>query len=244
VWHTSKVCHTSATPFAAKKTDCDTLPSTRNVKIAPVAKPFWLFDNLCGTWEMNNLLYEQILNFPHLRVDEVAIDSKTIYLNCHLDIDSGVCPQCLKACKTFKSYHTYTLRDLNIKWLLYHQRHTLSLTEKDNLAQAFKMAPVLEELYMLKHTFCALFDMDIPVEKAMTQINEWVEYAQTVSNEFLTTFLAFFKRQIIPITNYFKHKVSNAVTGGNNNIMTTVKRFTFNLTNFEHFKARCFAFKM
>ena len=121
---------------------------------------------------------------------------------------------------------------------------TLSLTEKDNLAQAFKMAPVLEELYMLKHTFCALFDMDIPVEKAMTQVNEWVEYAQTVSNEFLTTFLAFFKRQIIPITNYFKHKVSNAVTGGNNNIMTTVKRFTFNLTNFEHFKARCFAFKM
>ena len=48
----------------------------------------------------------------------------------------------------------------------------------------------------------------------------------------------------IPITNYFKHKMSNAVTEGNNNILRTVKRFTFNMTNFDHFKARCFAFKM
>jgi len=398
---------------------------------------------------MSNLLYEQILTLPHLKVDEVSVNSKTIYLNCHLDINSGACPQCLKACKTFKSYHTHTLRDLNIsgrevylvlrvkqfycqdcdryftqnipfadfnkgythrqskwifelsckqplseaaalvnmntktverifynhalpqgperyetltrmgidelswrkgkkdyiccltnldngetvdilrsrnkaaliahfqsiklkngvdfcqqiqviscdfwgpfldiaksvfpqaevvgdrfhwtmyinkvvdqsrkslrqafpkediykniKWLLYRQMHTLSPSEKDNLTQAFKMSPLLEELYMLKNTFCAIFDMDIPVEKAMTQINEWVEYAQTLCNEFLDTFLAFFKRQTIPITNYFKHKVSNAVTEGNNNIMRTVKRFTFNMPNFEHFKARCFAFKM
>ncbi|MBL7813633.1 MAG: transposase, partial [Saprospiraceae bacterium] len=36
---------------------------------------------------------------------------------------------------------------------------------------------------------------------------------------------------------------SNACTEGNNNLLRTVKRFTFNMTNFEHFKARCFAYK-
>ena len=132
----------------------------------------------------------------------------------------------------------------NIKWLLYRQMDTLSLDEKNTLDKTFKIAPHLEELHMLKNTFCAIFDMDVSVQCAMEQITEWVEYAKTVTNLFLQDFVAFFKRQIIPITNYFKHKISNAVTERNNNILRTVKRFTFNMTNFGHFKARCFAFKM
>ena len=131
----------------------------------------------------------------------------------------------------------------NIKWLLYRQMDTLSLIEKENLDKTFKLAPIVEELYMLKNTFCNIFDMDISVKEALTQIDDWVEYAQTVSNQFLDIFLAFFKRQKISITNHFKHKVSNAATEGNNNILRTVKRFTFNMTNFDHFRARCFAFK-
>lgn len=131
----------------------------------------------------------------------------------------------------------------NIKWLLFRQMDTLSPSERDILSKTFEISPMVEELYMLKNTFCNIFDMDISVNKAQLQIKDWLEYAQTVSNQFLDTFIAFFKRQAIPITNYFKHKVSNAVTEGNNNIMRTVKRLTFNMTNFDHFRARCFAFK-
>ena len=132
----------------------------------------------------------------------------------------------------------------NIKWLLYRQMDTLSSVEKEDLDKTFKLAPIVEELYMLKNTFCNIFDMNISVKEALSQIDNWVEYAQIVSNQFLDTFLAFFKRQQTPITNYFKHKVSNAATEGNNNILRTVKRFTFNMTNFDHFRARCFAFKI
>lgn len=132
----------------------------------------------------------------------------------------------------------------NIKWLLFRQMDTLKADELENLGKVFQLSPMMEELYMLKNTFCAIFDMDICPKDALIQIQDWVEYAQKVPNEFLGTFVAFFKRQIIPITNYFKHKVSNAVTEGNNNILRTVKRFTFNMTNFDHFKARCFAFKV
>jgi transposase len=132
----------------------------------------------------------------------------------------------------------------NIKWLLYRQMDTLSVEENNNLIKTFEIAPHLEELYMLKNTFCTIFDMDISVQNAMTLITEWADYAQTVTNVFLQDFVAFFKRQTIPITNYFKHKISNAVTEGNNNILRTVKRFTFNMTNFANFRARCFAFKM
>ena len=131
----------------------------------------------------------------------------------------------------------------NIKWLLYRQMDTLSPIEKENLEKTFKLSPIVEELYMLKNTFCNIFDMDISVKEALKQTDDWREYAQSVSNQFLDNFLAFFKRQKIAITNHFKHKVSNATTEGNNNILRTVKRFTFNMTNFDHFRARCFAFK-
>ena len=131
----------------------------------------------------------------------------------------------------------------NIKWLLFRKMDTLSQNEKDDLTNVFKISPLLEELYMLKNTFCAIFDMDIPAADALIQIDQWIQYAQSVANEYLNTFVAFFKRQAIPITNYFKHNVSNAVTEGNNNILRTIKRFTFNMTNFDHFRARCFAFK-
>jgi hypothetical protein len=42
---------------------------------------------------------------------------------------------------------------------------------------------------------------------------------------------------------FFKQKISNAKTEGNNNLLRTVKRMAFNMTNFAHFKARTFAFK-
>lgn len=157
----------------------------------------------------------------------------TCYINKVLD------QQRKKLRKEFPQEQTYK----NIKWLLFRQMNTLNLNEKHSLDKSFKNAPILEELYMLKNTFCSIFDMDICKDDALTKINQWVEYSQTVSNEFLDAFVAFFKRQAIPIMNYFKHKVSNAVTEGNNNILRTVKRFTFNMTNFDHFRARCFAFK-
>lgn len=158
----------------------------------------------------------------------------TMYINKVLDQERKSLRKAFPEQKMYK----------NIKWLLYRQMDTLSLDEKNTLDKTFKIAPHLEELYMLKNTFCAIFDMDISVQCAKEQITQWVEYAQTVTNLFLQDFVAFFKRQVIPITNYFKHKISNAVTEGNNNILRTVKRFTFNMTNFEHFRARCFAFKL
>lgn len=296
-----------------------------------------------------------MINLLHLKVDRLEISDKTINVYCHLDIQEQICASCLTSTREFKSYHTHTVRDLdisgrevylhirvkqfycrscksyftqkipfadsnksythrqskwifelsrkqplsevgalvnmhaktveriffdcalpqlsdpykryegvtrlgidelswrktfpkedlykNIKWLLFRPMHTLTPIEKENLDKTFKLTPILEELYMLKNTFCNIFDMEISIKEALTQIDEWVEYAQTVSNQFLDTFLAFFKRQQTAITNHFKHKVSNAATEGNNNILRTVKRFTFNMTNFEHFRARCFAFK-
>jgi transposase len=130
-----------------------------------------------------------------------------------------------------------------IKWLLFRPMNTLTPEEKENLDKAFQVAPVMAHLYELKNAFCRIFDTQTNLQNANELIENWLIKATKSGNEYLNNFIDFFKRQRTTITNYFKHKVSNAVTEGNNNILRTVKRFTFNMTNFDHFKARCFAFK-
>jgi transposase len=69
---------------------------------------------------MEKELYEVLLNLPNLRVDYVELNSKTIIINCHLDLPSGTCPSCLKAITNFKSYRTHNLRDLDISGRAVH----------------------------------------------------------------------------------------------------------------------------
>jgi transposase len=130
-----------------------------------------------------------------------------------------------------------------IKWLLFKQPDQISQQDTQSLQKAFTLSPILEELYQMKITFVALFESCFSYDFAVQQINLWIQQAQTLKNKALDDFVEFLNRQFEPITNFFKHPVSNAVTEGNNNLLRTVKRFTFNMTNFEHFKARCFAFK-
>lgn len=131
----------------------------------------------------------------------------------------------------------------SIKWLLFKQPDQNTKKETNVLQKALVLSPILEELYLMKNTFVAIFECQFSYDFAIQQINLWLEQAKKLKNDKLDEFVKFLERQFEPITNFFKHPVSNAVTEGNNNLLRTVKRFTFNMTNFEHFKARCFAYK-
>ncbi|MBL7814303.1 MAG: ISL3 family transposase [Saprospiraceae bacterium] len=131
----------------------------------------------------------------------------------------------------------------SIKWLLFKQPDQNTENETNVLQNALTLSPILEELYYMKNTFIAIFECQFNYDFAIQQVNLWLEQAKNLKNEKLDEFIKFLERQFEPITNFFKHPVSNACTEGNNNLLRTVKRFTFNMTNFEHFKARCFAYK-
>jgi transposase len=131
----------------------------------------------------------------------------------------------------------------SIKWLLFKQPDQNTKKETDILQKALVLSPILEELYQMKNTFVAIFECPFTYDFAIQQINLWLEQAKKLKNDKMDEFIKFLERQFEPITNFFKHPVSNAATEGNNNLLRTVKRFTFNMTNFEHFKARCFAYK-
>jgi transposase len=63
---------------------------------------------------MEKETYEILLNLPNLKVSSVEINTKTISIECHLDLLSGTCNSCQKPTSNFKSYRTHNLRDLDM----------------------------------------------------------------------------------------------------------------------------------
>jgi len=129
-----------------------------------------------------------------------------------------------------------------LKWKLIKRLEKLGETEVEDLQKAFEIAPELEEVYQMKNTFQAIFDSHFSYEFANTQVDLWLEHAKALKNQYLNTFIDLFERHRNNIMNYFKDRISSGVVEGKNNLLRTIKRFTFNMTNFEHFKARVFAF--
>jgi transposase len=131
----------------------------------------------------------------------------------------------------------------SIKWALFKQQSKINSEQKLQLAKAFELSPVLKEMYDLKNALQDIFETDLSYEQAVEKVREWMGKALALNQEYLSEFVAFLERQFEPIVNFFKQKISNAKTEGNNNLLRTVKRMAFNMTNFAHFKARTFAFK-
>jgi transposase len=130
-----------------------------------------------------------------------------------------------------------------IKWALFKQEKNINAEQKEQLRKSFILSPLLKDMYELKNSLQDLFEQELEYESAVEKVNNWMEKARLLNQEFLTEFVEFLQRHFKTITNYFKQRISNSKTEGNNNLIRTVKRMTFNMTNFENFKARCFAFK-
>jgi transposase len=129
-----------------------------------------------------------------------------------------------------------------LKWKLIKGKSKLSLADKEDLNNAFTQSPELEEVYQMKHTFQAIFDAKFSYKLAVKQIEVWMENAKVLNNKYVDEFIAFFDRHESNILNYFKRPITSAVVEGKNNILRTIKRFTFNMSNFDNFKARVFSF--
>ena len=130
-----------------------------------------------------------------------------------------------------------------LKWKLIKRPENLSEQDKEDLRKAFDKAPDLEDAYQLRNTLQSIFDTDYSYDFAVQQIDHWLAYAAEWKNRYLDKFIVLFQRHKKNILNYFKTRVSSGAVEGTNNLLRTVKRFTFNMTNFENFKFRVFAFK-
>ncbi len=129
-----------------------------------------------------------------------------------------------------------------LKWKLIKRPENLHESEQKDIGAAFKCAPQLEEIYQMKNTFQPIFDIDFSYDFAVGQINLWIAQANGLKNKYLSQFVDLFERHRANILNYFVNRISSGAVEGKNNLLRTIKRFTFNMSNFQNFRRRVFAF--
>ena len=61
-----------------------------------------------------NIFYEQLLQLPNLRVDNVDIETKKIIISCHISISESTCGSCGKKTTHINQYTSRKLQDLSI----------------------------------------------------------------------------------------------------------------------------------
>jgi len=131
----------------------------------------------------------------------------------------------------------------NLKWGLIKRNEKLSSQEKTKVEKALEACPDLAKVYHLKNQLISIFDKDLTFDIAKLEVEFWIKKAETIDNTHLNKFIKLLRKHLVNIVNYFHQRVSNGVVEGTNNLLRTIKRFTFNMTNFDNFKCRVFAWK-
>ena len=128
-----------------------------------------------------------------------------------------------------------------LKWILYKQYHTLTDAQLDDLDLAFKDSPKLEKIYHARERFHHALENNDTVEKALEAIQYWID---DLAQKQITAFDGFVKTLTKTkeyVANYVIDYMSNAVTEGLNNLIRSVRRTAFGMTNFQHLKLRVLA---
>lgn len=128
-----------------------------------------------------------------------------------------------------------------LKWILYKQYHTLSDTQLDDLDLAFKDCPDLEKIYWARERFHHILDNSNSVAKALSAIQDWTKDLATTGITAFDKFLKTLSKIQDYVANYVINYLSNAVTEGLNNLIRSVRRTAFGMTNFQHLRLRVLA---
>lgn len=128
-----------------------------------------------------------------------------------------------------------------LKWILFKQYHTLSDKQLDALHKAFELCPDLKKIYFAREQFHHILDNSNTVQKALCGIQDWT--AMLAKNQ-ITVFQHFVKtlhKTKEFVANYVQDYLSNAVTEGLNNLIRSVRRTAFGMTNFNNLRLRVLA---
>lgn len=169
--------------------------------------------------------------------------AKECFPNCEVVIDRF---HVVKALNDVLDTQRKTLRRENknedcfkrLKWRLFKRHEKCDDTTKELLKEAFDKSWLLEELYELRKTFNAMFDIASNQKALKKSIHSWIQHAKKLDYEPLNKFITTLKNWREPIAAFANQHISNAVTEGLNNYLRYFKRISFGLPNFHNMRLR------
>ena len=129
----------------------------------------------------------------------------------------------------------------HLKWRLFKRYEKCDETDKLILNEAFEKSWFLEELYELRKSFNAMFDIAPNQNILKKSLHSWIQHAKKLDYEPLNKFIRTLENWKKPITAFANQRISNAVTEGLNNFLRYFKRICFGIPNFQHMRLRVLA---
>ena len=126
----------------------------------------------------------------------------------------------------------------HIKWKLFKRPEKCNEADFLLLKNAFDKSWLLEEIYQLRNTFNAMFDVAASKEKLIESLDFWNDHASKLEYEPLNKFIKMLNNWKNQIAAFAKQRITNAITEGLNNYLRYFKRISFGLPNFENMRMR------
>lgn len=126
----------------------------------------------------------------------------------------------------------------DIKWKLFKRSEKCSEQDFILLNNAFDKSWLLEEIYQMRNTFNAMFDIAVDKQILQKEVDNWIAHAIKLDYQPLNKFVKTLTNWKTQIVAFASEKITNAVTEGLNNYLRYFKRISFGLPNFENMRIR------
>ena len=127
--------------------------------------------------------------------------------------------------------------DRGSKFLLLKNGKDLTPEEIERLELLLQKSKRLAKAYEWKEEFRVIYEQSLTVEEGKHQIKEWLDKAQTVYSEAITTI----RNHLDGISNYFRNRTTSGAMEGINNRIKLIKRQAYGFVNFNNFRERLLA---
>jgi len=113
----------------------------------------------------------------------------------------------------------------------------LTPEQMEKLTSLWQKSKRLAKAYQWKEEFRAIYEQSLTVEEGKRQIEEWLDKAQAVYSEAITTI----RNHLDGISNYFRNRTTSGAMEGINNRIKLIKRQAYGFVNFNNFRERLLA---
>jgi len=127
--------------------------------------------------------------------------------------------------------------DRGSKFILLKNGKDLTPEEMEKLTSLLQKSKRLAKAYQWKEEFRAIYEQSLTVEEGKRQIEEWLDKAQAVYSEAITTI----RNHLDGISNYFRNRTTSGAMEGINNRIKLIKRQAYGFVNFNNFRERLLA---
>ena len=149
----------------------------------------------------------------------------------HLAIDSI-------RCRLYKELPPEGRRYIkNSRYLLLRHREDLSAKGNVRLKELLAVNETLNIAYILKEDLRSIFDIRDP-RKARGEFRAWKRRVQESGIPELLEYLKMLNRRRFGILNFFKHRKTNGLSEGMNNVVKTIKKMAYGFHDWTYFRLK------